>query len=594
MLHALYLTELSLGATLKIKPHKSQAAPAHPVTAIFIYSGRSIRTLFAGLGLLSSMLLPATPVALAPRSTAVLEAALVGEFALQGGDIPRAAERYARAAEHSTQPELIERAATIALYAKNYEAADTVGQRWLTLVPDAVGARRTLAWAALARGRVAAADVHLRELLALRTLDAQRAVAQVLIAAENRKDAPTELNALARTGNLVPMDTGPVWSAVASNLEQSTLAMELAEAETEQNPKSAEAWRRRAQAQLTAGKVDQARSSLRRAIKLQPKDFDLRLALAAILSQAGDIKGADKLLAQASQQDDRNFAARLANVASKQDRKVLAAIERALEKSKPDAVKTRAFLLGQLAELREDPDRALEWYGREPPGAAWHDAQLRRAVLLARERKDLSSARKLLGEVREQASEVDQRVDAWLLEAELVTPDSRVAALDVYDDGVAKLPDDSRLLYARALFRAGDNDVSGLEADLQRILSRDPENPQVLNALGYTLADRTDRTTEALGYIRRALALQPDDGAFVDSMGWVQFRLGNLKEALVYLRRAYELVPDGEVAAHLGEALWVAKKPDEARELWRAALKRWPENKALVESVRRLDPDFKP
>ncbi len=581
--HALYRTELSLGVTVKIKPSRPRAAR---------WLSRVLRATALGLALLASV-----PPALAtPGSdrTAVLEAALIGEFALQGGDIPRAAERYGEAAEHSTQPELIERAATVALYAKNYEAAAKVGKRWLSLVPGAVGAHRTLAWAALARDQIPAADEQLRALLAQGTLDAQRAVAQVLVAAENRKSAPAELDALVATGSLTPIENGPVWSAVASNLGESRLAMDLAAVETKRNPKSAEAWRRRAQAELAAGKPALARASLQRAIKLQPEDFDLRLALAAILSQSGDIKAADKLLSQASQQDDRLFAARLANAAAKVDQKTLARIERALEKAKPENVKTRAFLLGQLAELREQPDMALRWYAQEPAGAAWHDAQLRRAVLLARDSKDLSAARTLLVEARAKSTEVDQRVDAWLLEAELLTPTDRVAALKVYDEAIGQLPRDSRLLYARALFRVADNDVPGLEADLQRILSLDPENPQALNALGYTLADRTDRTTEALGYIRRALALQPDDGAFVDSMGWVQFRLGNIDEALVHLRRAYELVPDGEVAAHLAEALWVAKKQSEARELWRDALKRWPDNKALTDSIKRLDPDFSP
>jgi tetratricopeptide (TPR) repeat protein len=136
--------------------------------------------------------------------------------------------------------------------------------------------------------------------------------------------------------------------------------------------------------------------------------------------------------------------------------------------------------------------------------------------------------------------------------------------------------------------------VAGLEQDLRHILSLDPDNPQALNALGYTLADRTDRHQEALGYIQRAMAKQPDDGAFVDSMGWVQYRLGNLPEAVRYLRRAYELVQDGDVAAHLAEVLWASDQREEATRLWREALQRWPDSAALRESIARLQPDLLP
>lgn len=97
------------------------------------------------------------------------------------------------------------------------------------------------------------------------------------------------------------------------------------------------------------------------------------------------------------------------------------------------------------------------------------------------------------------------------------------------------------------------------------------KNAQALNALGYTLADRTDRYQEALGYIEQALALLPDDAAVLDSMGWVQFRLGDFTKALEFLRRAYQLNPDPEIAAHLSEVLWAAGQRDEAKNLARVA-----------------------
>ena len=109
-----------------------------------------------------------------------------------------------------------------------------------------------------------------------------------------------------------------------------------------------------------------------------------------------------------------------------------------------------------------------------------------------------------------------------------------------------------------------------------------------LNALGYTLADRTDRHQEALRYISRALEQRPDDPAVMDSMGWVLYRLGRPDEALPHLQQAWELFPDPEVASHLGEVLWVLGQQDEARRIWRDAMQRKPDNKQVPAAVERL------
>lgn len=579
--------KLSVARLIEIKSSPAYAcirSPDRPPAA------RSLRVALLSL----TLLIAGVATAADDRSADVLGKALEAEFALQAGDLPAAARGYAQAAVHSEQVDLIERAATVALYAKNYAAAESVGQRWIAVDAQSVGALRTLAWAAMATGKRAQADVLLAQLMDRQTVAAQRAVAQVLVAAENRKDAPESLRLLASLGALKALPEGPSWSAVASNLQEYQVATQLAQAETKAQPKNADAWRHSAQVALAAGDKVAALSALERAVTLAPEDFDLRLALAGVHADAGRNDLADRVLAQARPQDDRVLAARLANVASKPERKLLKRIERTLLDSAPAQIHSRAFLLGQLYELKKEPDLALSWYLQEPPGVAWHEAQLRRSVLLARDKHDLAGARSVLAELRSRVDDIDQRVDAWLLEAELLTPADKRATALVYDEALTRHPQDVRLLYARAMFRIAEDDVSGLEQDLRSILAQDPDNAQALNALGYTLADRTDRHQEALGYIERAFAKQPDDGAVIDSMGWVQYRLGNLPEALNYLKRAYERVPDGEVAAHLAEVLWSAGQRDEATALWREAMQRWPETPALIDSIRRLQPTLLP
>lgn len=521
-----------------------------------------------------------------------LPATLAGEFALQQGRIPEAARHYREAALAGRRPDLIERATTVALYARDHASARVVAERWLMIVPDSVGARRALAWVALAEADAGTAERWLIELLAREGLEGQRAVAQVLVAAENRSHAPDLLRRFAGSGLLESRAGGPNWAAIAGNLGEMTIAAELVEVETRAQPKNPEAWRRAAQVHNAAGNNTAAERALRRVIELAPEDFDSRLALASLLSEAGRIDAADTVLAATPEHSDRVYAARIANAAADPESRLLRRIARALERNGAK-VDSRAFLLGQLAELGGRDEEALAWYQQQPAGPAWHDAQLRRAVLLAEHRKDMDGMRRTLEAVRERSSADEERVDAWLLEAELLVADPPAVAA-VYAEAVARHPRDFRLLYSRALHRVGVDDIAGAEQDLRAILALDPDNPQVLNALGYTLADRTDRHDEALAMIEKALAAQPDDAAFVDSMGWVQYRLGHLDKALEYLRRAYALSEDGEIAAHLAEVLWVKGERSEAETLWREALKRWPDNKPLLESVRRLRPELLP
>jgi len=132
-------------------------------------------------------------------------------------------------------------------------------------------------------------------------------------------------------------------------------------------------------------------------------------------------------------------------------------------------------------------------------------------------------------------------------------------------------------------------DLELLESDLRRIIAEEPDNATAMNALGYTLANRTRRYEEAYSLISQALALQPNEAAILDSMGWVLYRMNRNEEALDYLTRAYAAFPDPEVAAHLGEVLWVTGDTDGAKQVWQGALLKDPDNVVLVETLQRLE-----
>ena len=181
--------------------------------------------------------------------------------------------------------------------------------------------------------------------------------------------------------------------------------------------------------------------------------------------------------------------------------------------------------------------------------------------------------------------------EAYKMEAELSQrAEGLTGELGALAGGLAAYPDESGLLYARALAWERRDDIARAEADLRKVLVTDPENVPALNALGYTLADRTKRYQEALELIDRARVAEPDNPAIVDSYGWVLYRLGRNDEALVQLRRAWTLSRDPEIAAHVGEVLWVLGKHDEARHFFEEAAKLDPENRALLRAREKFNP----
>jgi tetratricopeptide (TPR) repeat protein len=179
----------------------------------------------------------------------------------------------------------------------------------------------------------------------------------------------------------------------------------------------------------------------------------------------------------------------------------------------------------------------------------------------------------------------------FLVEGEILSQiDLNEEAYTLYSQYLENQPDDIEILYARALIAERLDRVDQAERDFLKVLAIDPENTRALNALGYTLADRTDRYQEALVYVQQALAQTPDDPAVIDSMGWVMYRLGRLSEARDYLQKAYDMTKDSEIAAHLGEVLWVMGEQAQAKALWESARKATPDDAVLKETVRRYLP----
>jgi len=245
------------------------------------------------------------------------------------------------------------------------------------------------------------------------------------------------------------------------------------------------------------------------------------------------------------------------------------------------------YYLGRISEDHQDHKKAAIWYQGVQAGQNYFDAQVRLGLMLAHQGR-IEDARMHLGSIRTQ----NESESVILIQAEaeiLVNQEDLEEAMRIYDRALEN-GYNSDLLYSRAMLAEKLDRLDILEADLRTIIKREPESALALNALGYTLADKTDRFTEALELIDAALEINPHDHYILDSKGWILYRLGRLDDAILYLKRALDIIPDAEIAAHLGEVLWIKGDKREALKIWEAALEATPDNDTLQDVIQRFNP----
>lgn len=296
-------------------------------------------------------------------------------------------------------------------------------------------------------------------------------------------------------------------------------------------------------------------------IKAQPDDLTVLYMLGILEIQTNDQKGAERHLTK--------FLEVLANHPN-EDRDPTSAL----------------LLLSQIAEDRKDNDAALRWLDQVESPDAYVGVQIRRAGIFAKE-GNVGGARKLLSDLA--PTDKNQQIQVIAAEAQILRDANQTPeAMKVLDAGIKRFPDNTDLLYDYAMDAEKNNQLDICETSLRKIIELAPQNQQAYNALGYTFAEHNVRLDEAYKLIETALKLSPDDPFIIDSMGWVQFRLGKLKEAEELLRRAYAIRQDPEIAVHLGEVLWTKGQKADAHKLWRDVGSKDPGNDSLKSTLARL------
>jgi len=545
------------------------------------------------------VLAAAVPAAAAAATSAagqkddVLTTVMAGEFALQAGQLPEAARWYLDAAKRGDDAGLAERATRIALLAKDDARAAEALELWRSRSPKTLALRGAEATLAMRKGQ---ARVARRELAALMKESDDLGWRYALTAlGGGGKDpalAPRLLRELVDDG-AIPDKLQPwlAFTGLAQQLDQAPLAERMVGDVVKRFSGEPLVALLQASQLLQADRKQEARAVLDTLLPKAAIDPGLRLKLAEEYDRLGDPAAASRAMGQGPQ-DTLTYGLRAQLLAKADDKTALNALYEELKQAGADQPTQyspdRRLLLGQMAEFLERREEALTWYRSVPAGEQRAEARLRAIkALFDLERKDeaFAEARTLQGDAT-----VDDgtRRDAYLMEAELRQQDTQDAGeLDVFARGLAAYPDDLALLYSRGLAWERRDRIDHAEADFRRILVIEPDNVAALNALGYTLADRTTRYQEALELIDRARTAAPDDAAIIDSYGWVLYRLGRNAEALVELRRAFTLQKDPEIAAHVAEVLWVMGQRDEARRYFDEARKLDPDNRSLLRALEK-------
>lgn len=521
--------------------------------------------------------------------SALLYSLLGGEIAGQRGKVEMASAFYVDAAERSRDPQIALRAAQIALYNKDIVAAKSAID---ILLED---------------GRLSAQAYRLALTIYLRSGDVPKSLAQIDYLLE--ETSIPKRNALLSVGDIVRRNASKA------------VAVEVMEHLIVDYPEESGVYLAHSQIMAHVGELESALNSARKAVEIGPLWATGYVQLALVLENKGDSEQALATLKESSERlQAKQLVMGYGQLLAKHEH-YLEAKEQFLnlatsEKDYPEArfalgfvylklndaknskevfenlhkegrfPSKAAFYLGRINYHQKEYKEALKWFSEVDRGVNYVESQANMAMIKS-ETNDLQGARSILQTLRLDSPKSATRF--YLLEAELLmNGQHNKEAYLLLTKAVEESPADLALRYTRSIAATEVDDIAMAEKDLLHVLQATPKDANALNALGYTLASKTFRFKEARQYLTEALSLRPNDSAILDSMGWLNYREGKYEKALILLEKAYDITPGGEIAAHLGEVLWVLGRQKEAKVVWEQALKRDADNRYLIEVLLRL------
>lgn len=520
---------------------------------------------------------------------------LVGEIGAHRGELRLSQSHYQHAAILAQDPYAAQRATRIALHLKDYPAGLASVRRWVELAPNDIAARQIAAVLFMRNGEQEEAGEQLDALVKIaeaRGSDGFLQAASALSVEPDRAGAEQLMQGLQQRH---PDDVRALYAVAV--LETAHRRFAKAESRLREVIEGKPDWEQPrvllARVLVAQGNSDQALVFLGQSVRRYPDSALLRTSYARLLVDAADYPLALEQFRALHRltPDDDEIAFGYAMLATQQEHRDEARPLWQKLRGSPGRRDEASYYLAQIEEQDGNNDLAIGLFQTVGGSELKIDAIMRMARILARTGR-LDEAREALQRAR--ISNPGRAADLYIAETHILQEygDSD-DALALYRTALSAFPDNSDLLYNRALYVVELGDFESMERDLMRLLADDPDNVDALNALGYTLADRNERLDEAYAHVARALELRPDSPAVLDSMGWVLYRQGNLEQAADYLRRALALNQDDEIAAHLGEVLWVSGKRTDAQAVWREGLSHAPESDKIRAAVERLQANSK-
>jgi tetratricopeptide (TPR) repeat protein len=513
---------------------------------------------------------------------------LVAEVAGSRSRYDVALNKYVDAAVATRDPGVAARATRLALYIKKYDKALETALIWAEVEPENVDARRQTVGLLLQMGKLELAIGHMEAIKQL------GGIASFDVFARRAPDlAPKQrtavLAAITEILDRRPDDAELLFSRAALLEHSGQLPEALAIAEKLLTvSEKVNVVVLKASILNTMQREGDAIAYLKGAVNASQPNRRLKLILARMLFKEGDFEAAkvqyNNVLNASPNDGDVLFALALIALEQGEDLQAQQHLERMVRWNRRTG--EAHYYLGEIAERRSDSRAALKEYADVGEGYEFIPAQVRIISIFANEGL-WEEARAHLEKLHIQKPEHRQRL--MLMEAQLLADRGQEQeALSFLDSILGQEPENVELLYYRAMTGQRFGHLEILEADLRRVIELEPDNADALNALGYTLADQTNRHEEALELIEKALKIKPHEAAFIDSLGWVQYRLNNFKKALTHLRQAFEMFRNDEIAAHLGEVLWVIGDRAEANQVWEEGLEIAPESEILKDVIQRF------
>jgi len=526
-----------------------------------------------------------------PLTSELVYYILMAEVAGQRGEISVAAELYNKAANSVDSPAVAGRSTQVANFTRDKARINRALQRWIEVDPTDADVYIMQAPFKMMEGDFDAVVKAVNTALSLAPEQAQQYLARVADNLSELAKPDQALSVIEQLDLYKQQDAEAlfIYARLAQFYKQYDSALSTVDLVLEQQPNREDALILKAEILQRTGRGDSALALIKYAALQDGASEELRFSYAKLLGENNKTAQARAIFEQLHSEKPKNeeilFALGLIALEEKDGKQAKHYFNQLVTLG--DSGKQASYFMGLSEELNKNTDAALVWFASVPVGSSRFQSAQSRYVNLLAENGQLEKARLHLKLLRKEHP--DQTVQYYIFEGAFLREQGQnQAAFDLYTEALAGFPNHVELLYGRAMTAETLHRLSVLEDDLRHVLKLNPDNHVALNALGYTLTDRTDRHQEALELIQKALTFKPDDPFYLDSLGWVYYRLGDLDAAVRYLKQAVELQDDVEFIAHLGEVLWQQGKHAEAKRIWQQGVKQTQDNDLLNETMRRF------